>query len=115
MLCSFVYSLLSLNTFACMPFQLFSIRELQPFSYLIWFICPPLADARGGHFKVRYEVMEVPITFPFQKPLADKPNPKQGIGKFYRIDVDLLNVLCFLYRILSDTKYEYKEFSMPYF
>ncbi|XP_040947724.1 WD repeat-containing protein WRAP73 isoform X3 [Gossypium hirsutum] len=33
----------------------------------------------GGHFKVRYEVMEVPITFPFQKPPADKPNPKQGI------------------------------------
>ncbi|KAB2053718.1 hypothetical protein ES319_A12G206800v1 [Gossypium barbadense] len=38
------------------------------------------SDAPGGHFKVRYEVMEVPITFPFQKPPADKPNPKQGIG-----------------------------------
>ncbi|XWS36981.1 hypothetical protein CRYUN_Cryun19dG0004000 [Craigia yunnanensis] len=38
------------------------------------------SDAPEGHFKVRYEVMEVPITLPFQKPLADKPNPKQGIG-----------------------------------
>ncbi|KAK6912385.1 WD40 repeat [Dillenia turbinata] len=33
-----------------------------------------------GHFRVRYEVMEVPITIPFQKPPADKPNPKQGVG-----------------------------------
>lgn len=29
---------------------------------------------------VRYDVMEVPITLPYQKPLADKPNPKQGVG-----------------------------------
>ncbi|CAI8603966.1 unnamed protein product [Vicia faba] len=29
---------------------------------------------------VRYEVMEVPINLPFQKPLAEKPNPKQGVG-----------------------------------
>ncbi|KAI3471010.1 hypothetical protein Pfo_027673 [Paulownia fortunei] len=27
-----------------------------------------------------YDVMEVPITLPSQKPPADKPNPKQGIG-----------------------------------
>ncbi|KAK8489787.1 hypothetical protein V6N11_046854 [Hibiscus sabdariffa] len=40
----------------------------------------PLADAPEAHFKVRYEVMEVPITLPFQKPPVDKPNPKQGIG-----------------------------------
>ncbi|TXG70541.1 hypothetical protein EZV62_005476 [Acer yangbiense] len=38
------------------------------------------SDAPDGHFRVRYEVMEVPITLPSQKPLADKPNPKQGIG-----------------------------------
>lgn len=38
-------------------------------------------DASEGHFRVRYEVMELPITLPFQKPPADKPNPKQGIGK----------------------------------
>ncbi|CAN0916024.1 WD repeat-containing protein WRAP73 [Linum grandiflorum] len=31
-------------------------------------------------YRVRYEVMEVPISLPFQKPQADKPNPKQGIG-----------------------------------
>nr|ADN34297.1 WD-repeat protein [Cucumis melo subsp. melo] len=37
-------------------------------------------DSTEGHFRVRYEVTEVPITLPFQKPLADKPNPKQGIG-----------------------------------
>ncbi|XP_057482621.1 uncharacterized protein LOC130769343 [Actinidia eriantha] len=33
-----------------------------------------------GHIQVRYDVMELPITLPFQKPPADKPNPKQGIG-----------------------------------
>ncbi|KAL2540029.1 Transducin/WD40 repeat-like superfamily protein [Abeliophyllum distichum] len=32
------------------------------------------------HIQVRYDVMEVPITLPSQKPPADKPNPKQGIG-----------------------------------
>ncbi|KAG8638522.1 WD repeat-containing protein WRAP73 [Manihot esculenta] len=37
------------------------------------------SDVAEGH-RVRYEVTEVPITLPFQKPLADKPNPKQGIG-----------------------------------
>ncbi|CAB4269982.1 unnamed protein product [Prunus armeniaca] len=36
-------------------------------------------DASEGHFRVRYEVTEVPISLPFQKPPADKPNPKQGI------------------------------------
>lgn len=38
-------------------------------------------DASEGHFGVRYEVMELPVTLPFQKPPTDKPNPKQGIGK----------------------------------
>ncbi|KAL9267780.1 WD repeat-containing protein [Drosera capensis] len=30
--------------------------------------------------RVRYEVVEVPVTLPFQKPPTDKPNPKQGVG-----------------------------------
>ncbi|XP_047939297.1 WD repeat-containing protein WRAP73 [Salvia hispanica] len=30
--------------------------------------------------QVRYDVLEVPVTLPTQKPPADKPNPKQGIG-----------------------------------
>ncbi|KAG9149858.1 hypothetical protein Leryth_022098 [Lithospermum erythrorhizon] len=30
--------------------------------------------------QVRYDVTEAPITLPSQKPPADKPNPKQGIG-----------------------------------
>ncbi|KAL6321721.1 hypothetical protein AAG906_031233 [Vitis piasezkii] len=38
------------------------------------------SDAPEGHVRVRYEVMEVPITLPSQKPPADKPNPKQGVG-----------------------------------
>lgn len=38
-------------------------------------------DSTEGHFRVRYEVTEMPVTLPFQKPLVDKPNPKQGIGK----------------------------------
>ncbi|XP_022969756.1 WD repeat-containing protein WRAP73 isoform X1 [Cucurbita maxima] len=37
-------------------------------------------DSTEGHFRVRYEVTEMPVTLPFQKPLVDKPNPKQGIG-----------------------------------
>ncbi|KAK2994685.1 hypothetical protein RJ640_026164 [Escallonia rubra] len=37
-------------------------------------------DAPEGHIQVRYDIMEVPITLPFQKPPPDKPNPKQGIG-----------------------------------
>ncbi|OIV90622.1 hypothetical protein TanjilG_01703 [Lupinus angustifolius] len=36
-------------------------------------------DAPEEPFRVRYEVTEVPINLPFQKPPADKPNPKQGI------------------------------------
>ncbi|KAL1559312.1 WD repeat-containing protein WRAP73 [Salvia divinorum] len=36
----------------------------------------------GGEacIQVRYDVLEVPVTLPTQKPPADKPNPKQGIG-----------------------------------
>ncbi|KAL6311450.1 hypothetical protein AAG906_005370 [Vitis piasezkii] len=41
------------------------------------------SDAPEGHVRVRYEVMEVPITLPSQKPPADKPNPKQGVDKRY--------------------------------
>ncbi|KAJ7004390.1 hypothetical protein NC653_009305 [Populus alba x Populus x berolinensis] len=39
-----------------------------------------LIHVSEGHFRVMYEVTEVPISLPFQKPPADKPNPKQGIG-----------------------------------
>lgn len=31
--------------------------------------------------QVRYDVIEVPITLPSQKPQPDKPNPKQGISE----------------------------------
>lgn len=31
--------------------------------------------------QVRYDVLEVPVTLPSQKPHPDKPNPKQGIGE----------------------------------
>jgi len=41
------------------------------------------ADASEGYISVRYEVMELPVAFPFQKPPADKPNPKQGVGKLF--------------------------------
>ncbi|XP_051143651.1 uncharacterized protein LOC127260049 [Andrographis paniculata] len=37
-------------------------------------------NAAETYIQVRYDVMEVPITLPSQKPPADKPNPKQGIG-----------------------------------
>ncbi|EXB57235.1 hypothetical protein L484_001236 [Morus notabilis] len=37
-------------------------------------------DTSEGHFRVRYEITDVPVNLPFQKPPADKPNPKQGIG-----------------------------------
>jgi hypothetical protein len=41
---------------------------------------PSNYDASEGYISVRYEVMELPVAFPFQKPPADKPNPKQGVG-----------------------------------
>lgn len=37
-------------------------------------------DAPEKRIQVRYDIMELPITIPCQKPPADKPNPKQGIG-----------------------------------
>nr|GEY19829.1 hypothetical protein [Tanacetum cinerariifolium] len=36
-----------------------------------------------GLVEVRYDIMELPITLLFQKPPADKPNPKQGISAYY--------------------------------
>mgnify|MGYP003702502317 CR=1 FL=1 len=33
-----------------------------------------------GGSRVKYAVMDAPITLPSQKPVTDKPNPKQGIG-----------------------------------
>ena len=35
----------------------------------------------GGGSRVKYAVMDVPITLPSTKPATDKPNPKQGIGE----------------------------------
>lgn len=37
-------------------------------------------NAADGNSRVKYKVMDVPISLPFQKPAADKPNPKQGVG-----------------------------------
>ncbi|KAL5973176.1 hypothetical protein ACLOJK_037203, partial [Asimina triloba] len=37
-------------------------------------------NAQEGHDRVRYKVMDFPISLPYQKPPPDKPNPKQGIG-----------------------------------
>ncbi|KAG5616544.1 hypothetical protein H5410_016368 [Solanum commersonii] len=37
-------------------------------------------NASEAHIQVRYNVLEVPINLPSQKPPADKPNPKQGIS-----------------------------------
>ncbi|CAH9090720.1 unnamed protein product [Cuscuta epithymum] len=37
-------------------------------------------EAPERQIHVRYDIMEVPITLPSQKPAVDKPNPKQGIG-----------------------------------
>ncbi|KAJ3681824.1 hypothetical protein LUZ60_014397 [Juncus effusus] len=39
--------------------------------------CPGVAE---GNCRVKYKVMDLPITLPSQKPAIDKPNPKQGIG-----------------------------------
>ncbi|XP_074583847.1 uncharacterized protein LOC141839894 isoform X2 [Curcuma longa] len=37
-------------------------------------------NAAEGNLRVKYKVMDCPFSLPFQKPAADKPNPKQGIG-----------------------------------
>lgn len=48
----------------------------------VWSCNSPVADNVSETLvQVRYDVMEVPITLPSQKPQADKPNPKQGIGE----------------------------------
>ncbi|KAK3157146.1 hypothetical protein QOZ80_2AG0116810 [Eleusine coracana subsp. coracana] len=36
--------------------------------------------AEAGGCRVKYIVIDVPVTLPSQKPATDKPNPKQGIG-----------------------------------
>ena len=52
------------------------------------FIVSTPKDVAEEPYRVRYEVMEVPISLPFQKPQADKPNPKQGIGEhFFRLSL----------------------------
>lgn len=40
--------------------------------------CPE--NGGDGSSRVKYKVMDLPISLPFQKPVVDKPNPKQGIG-----------------------------------
>ncbi|KAG9452198.1 hypothetical protein H6P81_005102 [Aristolochia fimbriata] len=40
--------------------------------------CPE--NSPEQHVRVRYKVVDAPISLPFQKPHPDKPNPKQGIG-----------------------------------
>jgi hypothetical protein len=40
----------------------------------------PESGAEVGGYRVKYDVMDVPITLPSQKQATDKPNPKQGIG-----------------------------------
>lgn len=54
----------------------FVVCNLILFSSVV--LCP---DASESYISVRYEVMELPVAFPFQKPPAEKPNPKQGVGK----------------------------------
>lgn len=68
---------------SCLWFYTIQFLNLQTTSLLIALsVCfSYFQDSTEGHFRVRYDVTEVPITLPFQKPLADKPNPKQGIGK----------------------------------
>ncbi|KAK9144874.1 hypothetical protein Sjap_004777 [Stephania japonica] len=36
-------------------------------------------NSSEGPYRVRYKLMELPISMPSQKPPVDKPNPKQGI------------------------------------
>ncbi|RRT45266.1 hypothetical protein B296_00005460 [Ensete ventricosum] len=37
-------------------------------------------SAAEGNTRVKYKVMDFPVSLPFQKPAPDKPNPKQGIA-----------------------------------
>ncbi|KAJ6804461.1 WD repeat-containing protein WRAP73 [Iris pallida] len=48
------------------------------FSHYIQGNCPE--NATDGNSRVKYKVMDVPISLPSQKPTIDKPNPKQGVG-----------------------------------
>lgn len=72
----------SVFAFTFKGFRLESILYLARVSTFIQFMCPFLeTDISERQVGVRYEVAELPITLPFQKPAMDKPNPKQGIGK----------------------------------
>lgn len=44
------------------------------------FIQGDCENSPEGPVRIRYKVMDLPISLPFQKPPADKPNPKQGVG-----------------------------------
>ncbi|KAG0454083.1 hypothetical protein HPP92_025387 [Vanilla planifolia] len=37
-------------------------------------------NAAEGASRVKYKLMDLPVSLPYQKPANDKPNPKQGIG-----------------------------------
>jgi hypothetical protein len=53
----------------------------------LWLCTLSFADSPSDNRRrVRYNVADLPVTVPSQKPPPDKPNPKQGIG--------MLNVLC---------------------
>jgi hypothetical protein len=64
-------------------------RSLDSRLYHGWIVISTLSFADSpsdNRRRVRYNVADLPVTVPSQKPPPDKPNPKQGIG--------MLNVLC---------------------
>lgn len=56
------------------------INFFYRFSHSYWNSSLILENIAEGQL-VKYKVIDLPITVPTQKPAADKPNPKQGIGK----------------------------------
>lgn len=48
--------------------------------WTILFVVSLTENVADGNSGIKYKVMDIPISLPFQKPTVDKPNPKQGIG-----------------------------------
>lgn len=86
-LCVLIFSVISMLSFICGHLGVSRWSSLSPFFCLhILFLCDKFIyllseNAPEGHSGVRYNVMELPISLPHQKPPPDKPNPKQGVGE----------------------------------
>lgn len=56
-------------------------------------------SAADGNSRVKYKLMDLPINLPSQKAAMDKPNPKQGIGLCYTLNLQYEHLYPFILQI----------------